>query len=114
MESSDRPDRDADTFEVAVIRRAQDRLARSPYSALGRVTSSYHRGALELRGCLPSQYLKQVAQELVSRIDGVDAVINQIEVRVAADVVGVGAGAARRGPDPGPAPGSRGDSARGG
>jgi len=35
---------------------------------------------LILRGSLPTHYLKQVAQELVSHIEGVDAVVNQIKV----------------------------------
>ena len=38
-----------------------------------------------LRGFLPSHYLKQVAQELVCQIEGVDAVVNQIEVKAAID-----------------------------
>jgi hypothetical protein len=116
MDSFDGPDRDCDEFGAAVVRRVQERLALSPYGVLGRVASSYHRGALRLRGSLPSHYLKQVAQELVSRIEGVHDVINQIEVRVAADLGG--SGSARVGPDrdPTPRPGDRGrgDSPRGG
>jgi osmotically-inducible protein OsmY len=112
MESSDHPDREHDEFGAAIVRRAQERLTLSPYAALGRVTSSYHQGALELRGCLPSHYLKQVAQELVSRIEGVSHVINQIEVRVAADLGRSTTGAG--GPGPYPGPGDHSDSARGG
>jgi osmotically-inducible protein OsmY len=85
MESSDRPERAHDEWEAGVTGRARDRLSRSPYSELGRITSSFHRGVLMLRGCVTSQYLKQVAQELVSRLEGVDAIVNQIEVRMAAD-----------------------------
>jgi osmotically-inducible protein OsmY len=115
MDSFDRPDREYDEFEESIVRRVQDRLSRSPYSVLGRVASSYHRGALRLRGCLPSHYLKQVAQELVSRIEGVNDVINQIEVRVDGDFVRSGARDVGPDPDPGPGPGGpgRGDSARG-
>lgn len=34
-----------------------------------------------LRGCVGSRYLKQVAQELAIRIPGVNAVVNEIELR---------------------------------
>jgi len=85
MESSDRPDRSHDEWGAGILQRAREQLSRSPYSELGRITSSYHRGVLMLRGCVQSQYLKQVAQELVSRIEGVDAIVNHIEVRMAAD-----------------------------
>jgi len=104
MESSDRPDRAHDEGEEGIIRRARDQLSRSPYSELVRITSSYHRGVLMLRGCVRSQYLKQVAQELVSRIEGVDAIVNHIEVRMAADRGPSGAGVLGPGRDPGPAP----------
>jgi osmotically-inducible protein OsmY len=102
MESSDRPDRAHDGGEEEIIRRARDRLSCSPYPELARITSSYHRGVLMLRGCVRSQYLKQVAQELVSRIEGVDAIVNHIEVRMAADRGPSGVGVLGPGPDPGP------------
>jgi osmotically-inducible protein OsmY len=101
MESADHPDRAHDETEEEIIRRARDQLSRSPYSELVRITSSYHRGVLMLRGCVRLQYLKQVAQELVSRIEGVDAIVNHIEVRMAADRGPSGAGVLGPGPDPG-------------
>jgi hypothetical protein len=55
-----------------------------------------------LRESVRSQYLEQVAQELVSRIEGVDAIVNHIEVRMAAARGPLGAGVIGRGPDPGP------------
>jgi osmotically-inducible protein OsmY len=105
MESSDRPDRARDESEEGIIRRARDQLSRSSYPELVRITSSYHRGVLILRGCVRSQYLKQVAQELVSRIEGVDAIVNHIEVRMAADRDPTGAGVL--GPARNPAPPGR-------
>jgi osmotically-inducible protein OsmY len=101
MESSDRPDRAHDEAEEGINRRARDQLSRSPYSELARITSSYHRGVLMLRGCVRSQYLKQIAQESVSQIEGVDAIVNHIEVRMAADRGPSGAGMFGPGPDPG-------------
>ena len=84
MEPSDRPDREPDEFTTQVLGRARERLARGGYSQLARVVPSYRRGLLVLGGYLPSQYLRQVAQELVGDIDGVRRVLNQIEVRSAA------------------------------
>jgi hypothetical protein len=43
MVSSDRPDRGHDELEAIIIRRAQERLARSPYAALGRVATPINR-----------------------------------------------------------------------
>lgn len=68
---------------LQVIRRARDLLWHSAYSELRRVTSSYHRGVLILQGRVSSRYIKQVAQELMGRIQGVHSVINDIEVRAA-------------------------------
>jgi osmotically-inducible protein OsmY len=48
--------------------------------ALRKVTSEYLGGVLVLRGCLPSYYLKQVAQEVVAHLEGVERIENQIEV----------------------------------
>jgi osmotically-inducible protein OsmY len=84
MESYDRPDREPDEFDERVITSVRERLARAGYSDLLRVVTSYRRGLLILGGRLSSQYLRQVAQEMVRNVDGVTAVLNQIEVRSAA------------------------------
>jgi osmotically-inducible protein OsmY len=52
----------------------------SPYLALRSVSCECREGVLVLRGCLPSYYLKQVAQEVVARLEGVETVDNQIQV----------------------------------
>ena len=59
---------------------AEGRLRRNPYLALKSVSCDCRGGVLVLRGCLPSYYLKQVAQEVVARLEGVQAVDNQIQV----------------------------------
>jgi hypothetical protein len=59
---------------------AEDCLRRNPYLALKNVSCDCHAGVLVLRGCLPSYYLKQVAQEAVACLEGVEAVDNRIEV----------------------------------
>jgi len=60
---------------------AESCLRGNPYLALKNVSCEYHEGVLTLRGCLPSYYLKQMAQAAVSRVAGVARIVNQIEVR---------------------------------
>jgi osmotically-inducible protein OsmY len=59
---------------------AERALRGSPYLALRNVACDGHDGVLTLRGCLPTYYLKQVAQAIVARVDGVQQVVNEIEV----------------------------------
>jgi len=59
---------------------ALGRLRSSSYSALKEVGCTCRGGTLELRGLLPSHYLKQVAQSLASDVEGVTAVVNRIQV----------------------------------
>ncbi|AGA26841.1 BON domain-containing protein [Singulisphaera acidiphila] len=56
------------------------RLRGSGYLALRGVSYEVCAGIVRLRGCLPTYYLKQVAQAIVSEIDDVDQIINQIEI----------------------------------
>jgi hypothetical protein len=55
-------------------------LRRNPYLALKNVCCDWLDGVLVLRGCLPSYYLKQIAQEAVASLDGVGRIDNQIQV----------------------------------
>ncbi len=60
---------------------AERGLRSSRYSALKHVSCDYQGGVLVLRGCLPSYYLKQIAQEVVShQVQGVSHLENQIQV----------------------------------
>ena len=60
---------------------AERGLRSSRYSALQHVSCDYRGGVLVLRGCLPSYYLKQVAQEVVAhQVPGVSRLDNQIQV----------------------------------
>ena len=59
---------------------AEGCLRRNPYLALKNVCCDWRGGVLVLRGCLPSYYLKQVAQEAVAHLEGVQALDNQIQV----------------------------------
>jgi osmotically-inducible protein OsmY len=63
-----------------VAERAESRLRSNPYLALKNVSCEYCEGVLTLRGCLPTYYLKQIAQTAVARLDGVERIVNDIEV----------------------------------
>lgn len=60
--------------------RAEAVLRGSPFLALRRVSCEYCGGVLTLRGCLPTYYLKQLAQSSVVGIQGVEQVRNEIAV----------------------------------
>jgi osmotically-inducible protein OsmY len=64
----------------AIAEMAERKLHSKPYQALKNVSCDWRDGVLVMRGRLPSYYLKQVAQEVVARLDGVDAIDNQIQV----------------------------------
>ena len=49
---------------------AEGCLRRNPYLALRNVSCDCRDGVLVLRGCLPSYHLKQVAREVVARLEG--------------------------------------------
>jgi osmotically-inducible protein OsmY len=59
---------------------AERALRNSPYLALRNIACECRDGMLTLRGCLPTYYLKQVAQAVVARVEGVRHVVNEIEV----------------------------------
>jgi osmotically-inducible protein OsmY len=59
---------------------AEGRLRGSPYLALAPVSCEHREGVLTLRGCLPTYYLKQMAQAAVEQLQGVERVQNEIAV----------------------------------
>jgi osmotically-inducible protein OsmY len=59
---------------------AQSRLRKSGYHELHFVSCEFHEGVLTLRGRVSSFHLKQVAQELIRRLDGAEEVNNRLEV----------------------------------
>ena len=65
--------------EAALVERARARLQGDSHR-LNNVACDYHRGALRLRGEVPTFYLKQVAQTLVRRLEGVGEINNRLEV----------------------------------
>lgn len=58
----------------------EQRLGASGYLALRRIDCACEDGVLSLRGCVPTYYLKQVAQSIAGTVDGVRRVDNRIEV----------------------------------
>jgi hypothetical protein len=63
-----------------VVEGAERCLRSNSYLALKNISCEYNEGVLTLRGCLPSYYLKQIAQTAVSRLDGIKRINNEIEV----------------------------------
>jgi osmotically-inducible protein OsmY len=63
-----------------VVQAAKEQLGRSSSQYVRGLVCDYCDGILVLRGRVPSYYHKQVAQEAVKMIEGVDRVINDTEV----------------------------------
>jgi osmotically-inducible protein OsmY len=59
---------------------AERRLRGNPYLALKNVSCEYREGVLTLRGRLPTYYLRQVARAAVAGMEGVEAIVDCIEV----------------------------------
>ena len=55
-------------------------LRQSPYFSRRRVKFETERGRVVLRGTVGSFFHKQMAQEILRRVDGVDRIDNQLEV----------------------------------
>ena len=60
---------------------AEDRFRASGYLALRGVSCTANDGVAYLHGCLPSHYLKQLAQEIAAAVGGVRLVVNKIHVK---------------------------------
>lgn len=63
-----------------VAENAHRRLRRNPHRCVREVTCDYHEGVLFLHGRVPSYYFKQLAQESVRGLEGVEEIVNRIEV----------------------------------
>jgi osmotically-inducible protein OsmY len=59
---------------------AEGHLRRSGYLALRDIGCTCRAGVVTLRGCLPTYYLKQIAQHVVAELEDVCGIINHIEV----------------------------------
>jgi len=61
---------------------AEQQLRRSAYRSLHDIRCTMDAGTVVLRGCVPSFFMKQLAQEAVRKTEGVRAVVNELEVDV--------------------------------
>ena len=59
---------------------AKERIRSQPHLAFHRIWCEYAGGRLFLRGQVPSFYYKQLAQEAIAGMAGVDQMVNDIEV----------------------------------
>jgi osmotically-inducible protein OsmY len=66
--------------DAHLLDRAQAALSRSPHLARKRLKLAARQGRLTLEGVVDSYYQKQMAQEALRKIDGVEAVENLLEV----------------------------------
>ena len=73
-------DRSGQAYSSDVTKAARCLLQKSPYGIVRRISCEYDGGVLVLKGRLPSYYHKQVAQEAVVDLRGVQQVHNEIEV----------------------------------
>ncbi len=64
----------------SVTEAARKRLHSSPYMPVRSVSCEFDQGVLHLRGCLSSFYQKQLAQEAVAGLSGVEKVVNEVVV----------------------------------
>jgi osmotically-inducible protein OsmY len=79
------PEAEAHNSQVRITELVEQCLRSNPYLALKTVSCDWLDGVLVLRGCLPSYYLKQIAQEAVASLEGVERIDNQIQVVTPAD-----------------------------
>jgi osmotically-inducible protein OsmY len=59
---------------------AKQLIVHQPHLSVQRIWCDFDDGRLILRGQVPSFYFKQLAQEAVSDMEGVEQVVNEIEV----------------------------------
>ena len=65
---------------ASVTELAQARLLGTGHAELGQLICEHDSGILRLRGQLPNYYMKQLAQELLRDLEGVDQIVNAVEV----------------------------------
>ena len=63
-----------------LVDRAQSALATSPHLARRPLKLEAQQGKLIVRGTVDSYYLKQMAQETLRKVDGVETVENHLQV----------------------------------
>jgi hypothetical protein len=69
-----------DDSGVGIREQAENRLRGNSYLALHDLGCTVADGVLVVRGRVPSYFLKQVVSAAVADIEGVDRIVNQVEV----------------------------------
>ena len=63
-----------------IVQAVERRLRESSYYYLRSIRCSYESGVVTLRGRVPTFYLKQTVQSIVEKIEGVEQVVNLVDV----------------------------------
>ncbi len=63
-----------------IVEGAENCLRHNAYLSSQNLRCECQEGVLTLRGCLPSYYLRQLAQAVVERLEGVKRIVNEIDV----------------------------------
>lgn len=72
----------AGASSMSVAEAAERRLQNSSYPSHRQLRCSYRQGALTLFGRVSSYYMRQTAQALVAHLEGVEELVDRIEVVV--------------------------------
>ena len=65
---------------TSVVEAAERLLRQSPYFFLKGLSCHFDGGVLTLRGTVPMWQLKQFAESIVARAEGVRQIVNQVEI----------------------------------
>lgn len=71
---------DASRYQPALESRVHDALQQNPYLVNRKLRFEAQQGRVVLRGTVASYYQKQMAQEALRRLEGVEHIENQLEV----------------------------------
>ena len=63
-----------------IVQTVERRLRESSYYYLRSIRCFYEAGVVTLRGRVPTFYLKQTVQSIVEKIEGVEQVVNLVDV----------------------------------
>lgn len=65
---------------LGLLEQAERSLRSNSYLALKNLSCELEGGVLTLRGCVPTYYLRDLAASAVERLEGVEQVVNEIQV----------------------------------
>ena len=65
---------------AGVLQTIERRLRDSSYYYLRTISAAYEAGVVTLRGRVPTFYLKQTVQSIVEKTEGVERVVNLVDV----------------------------------